>query len=246
MSRAQPDEFALEAFRFCEEVNALKNKSSIGALTYEAMRCFGFSHVTCAVVPPPGQSPLGSILLNNRPVEYLQRYAEKNYACRDPVVVELKKTLSTFSWSDVKARRRLSRDQYAIMGEAADFGATDGLIIPIVSTAGSISIFAPCGNNPLLTARARSAVEIIGIAAHQALRRASVPLEVSRSNLLSGREREVLQWLAVGKSVDEIGDILTIGVTTVRTHVDNAKKKLNATKGTLAVVEALRRGEISL
>lgn len=246
MWNTKPDQFAVEALEFCENINRLKSPSSMTALVFSTLARLGFEHVTCAAIPAPGQSPLGGILINNRPAEYLQRYHERGYATKDPVVTELKRTLQPYSWSDVRSRRRLSREQLSIMGEAIDFGATDGLIIPIVSTSGSRSIFAPCGRQPILTARARSAVEIIGIAAHQAIRRSDVAHSQPTTEHLSGREREVLQWMAVGKSIDEISDILFISSTTVRTHLDHAKRKLNTTKAVATVVEAIRRGEIAL
>jgi len=53
-----------------------------------------------------------------------------------------------------------------------------------------------------------------------------------------------LCWVAASKTDDEISAILTIGSETVKTHVENAKYKLNAAKRTFAAVQALRFGEI--
>jgi LuxR family quorum sensing-dependent transcriptional regulator len=63
---------------------------------------------------------------------------------------------------------------------------------------------------------------------------------------LTPREREIMQWVAVGKTDDEIADILSIGTTTVTSHVENAKQKLDAFRRTYAVVQAIRFGEITL
>jgi LuxR family transcriptional regulator, quorum-sensing system regulator BjaR1 len=63
---------------------------------------------------------------------------------------------------------------------------------------------------------------------------------------LTPREREILQWVAAGKTDEEIADILSIGTTTVTSHVANAKQKLDAFRRTYAVVQAIRLGEISL
>jgi DNA-binding NarL/FixJ family response regulator len=45
--------------------------------------------------------------------------------------------------------------------------------------------------------------------------------------LLSSREKEVLQLLANGKSVKEIADLLFISTHTVRRHRENIMKKMN-------------------
>lgn len=210
------------------------------------MAALGFEYVTIAVVPAAGQSPIPGVLLNNRPVEYLTRYAEQNYAEKDPVVTELRKTLQPYSWSDIRQRRRLSKKQQLIMNEAAEFGSRDGMVVPIFSLSGGLSIFAPCGDKPNLSPRARSAAELIGMAAHQALRRLDPSAAPTKENRLTVREREVMTWIAAGKSDDEIGIILSISRTTVLSYVENAKRKLNASRRPLAVVEAIRRGEISI
>lgn len=58
---------------------------------------------------------------------------------------------------------------------------------------------------------------------------------------LSKREREVLRLLADGLRNEEIGKRLFISPETVRTHVRNATKKLDADTRTQAVAEAIRQ-----
>ena len=58
--------------------------------------------------------------------------------------------------------------------------------------------------------------------------------------LLTPREREVLTWVAQGKSAWEIGEILRIGKRTVDEHVQTATRKLNAANRVQAVAIALR------
>jgi DNA-binding CsgD family transcriptional regulator len=60
--------------------------------------------------------------------------------------------------------------------------------------------------------------------------------------LLSTRERDVLCWLTHGKTGDEIGIILSISECTVRTHIRNIMRKLDASNITHAVARAFRSG----
>lgn len=76
---------------------------------------------------------------------------------RDPVVTELRHTLSPFSWGDVRARRHLSKAEKAIMDEGREFGAIYGITIPVVTPSGSIAVFSPCGAAPDLSPHARAA-----------------------------------------------------------------------------------------
>lgn len=63
---------------------------------------------------------------------------------------------------------------------------------------------------------------------------------------LTKREIEVLQVLAKGKSNREIGEILSISETTVRTHVSNILAKLHLASRTEAALYALKEGMANL
>ena len=62
--------------------------------------------------------------------------------------------------------------------------------------------------------------------------------------LLTPREREVLQLLAQGLTTDAVGRTLFLSPTTVRSYADNAMHKLESRNRTEAVAKALRRAII--
>jgi LuxR family quorum sensing-dependent transcriptional regulator len=62
--------------------------------------------------------------------------------------------------------------------------------------------------------------------------------------LLTYREREVLRWVAEGKTGREIAIILEIAKRTVDAHVNSVTRKLKARSRTHAVAIALRDREI--
>src|SRR5260221_575832 len=59
---------------------------------------------------------------------------------------------------------------------------------------------------------------------------------------LSGREREVLRYIANGRSNKEIGQVLYISENTVKAHVKSILTKLDAMGRTEAIAIALERG----
>ena len=67
-----------------------------------------------------------------------------------------------------------------------------------------------------------------------------------RVRILTVREREVLERLADGLSVEEIAADLVLSTETIRTHVRNAMGKLQTRTRAHAIVVALRRGELAL
>lgn len=214
----------------------------------EELAWFGFTCVTSFMMPGPGEPFKKGVRYNTRPQDYIDRYEEKNYVLRDPIVTELRETVRPFSWSDIVQRRQLTRADKRIVEEAREFDVNDGLIVPIVTLSGSMSVFSPCGRDPDLSPGARRAVELISLYSHQALKR--VLLEGMRSSEahtpLTPREREIMRWIAIGKSDEETAAILNISPGTVNLHVERAKRKLDAFRRTFAVVKAIRYGEISL
>lgn len=68
----------------------------------------------------------------------------------------------------------------------------------------------------------------------------------STDDNLSGREIEVLELVARGTSNREIAKQLWISETTVKSHLLHINNKLGATDRTAAVMEAIRRGIISV
>ena len=63
---------------------------------------------------------------------------------------------------------------------------------------------------------------------------------------LSPREREIMHLMAEGRTAESIGSTLGVSVETVRTHVRNVIRKLQARNRVHAIAIALERGEIAL
>jgi len=71
------------------------------------------------------------------------------------------------------------------------------------------------------------------------------PKAVSRSKDLTGRQREVLQMLAEGRSMKEIAYILQISHRTVRFHKARIMEELALTRDSELVKYAIKHGMIS-
>ncbi len=63
-------------------------------------------------------------------------------------------------------------------------------------------------------------------------------------DLLTNREKEVLQLLAEGRSNKEVATLLDVGLTTVETHRGNLMQKLNLHNTAEIVLYAVRKGFI--
>lgn len=207
------DIYAKRALDFIERIRQLREYDEICAHILKEMEWFGFSCVTGFSVPGPGQTIKNCLWMNNRPQDDIDRYSEKNYILHDPIVTELRQTIYPYSWNDVRAKRDLKKSEKAIIDEAREWGARDGFMVPIATQSGSMSAFCPCGFEPDLSPRVRAALEVIAVYSHHALMRAvlQVRREETVHTPLTPREREIMQWVAAGKTDDEIGEILTLG-----------------------------------
>jgi DNA-binding NarL/FixJ family response regulator len=63
---------------------------------------------------------------------------------------------------------------------------------------------------------------------------------------LSPREKEIMHLMAEGMTAEQIANQLSVSVETVRTHVRNVIRKLQARNRVHAIALALERGEIAL
>jgi len=72
------------------------------------------------------------------------------------------------------------------------------------------------------------------------------PRATARVPQLSPREREIMNLMAEGLTAEQIGAQITVSVETVRTHVRNVIRKLQARNRVHAIAIALERGEIQL
>jgi DNA-binding NarL/FixJ family response regulator len=71
-------------------------------------------------------------------------------------------------------------------------------------------------------------------------------LESDSDDRISAREREILQYIAEGKTSSEIGKMLVISTRTVETHRNNLMRKLGLSSQTEIIRYAYRHGLLQL
>src|SRR3712207_6075536 len=108
-------------------------------------------------------------------------------------------------------------------GYALKAGSMDELLLAIRQVAGGGSYVDPRLDRILLSPRATSGVP-----------------------QLSPREREIMHLMAEGMTAEAIAAKIAVSVETVRTHVRNVIRKLQARNRVHAIAIALERGEIAL
>ena len=81
-------------------------------------------------------------------------------------------------------------------------------------------------------------------AAADTLRSLMSQLGIFTVNPLTQRERDVLQWVAVGATNDQVAKTLGLTTATIKTYLERIQSKLNSRDRASAVAIALRRSWI--
>ncbi|KEO54949.1 LuxR family transcriptional regulator [Thioclava pacifica] len=178
--------------------------------------------------------------------DWKQHYISRNLHRVDPTLHVASRSIAPVDW------QRFERDRkfHSVFRAAADFGVSaQGLTVPIRG---------PYGDRGLLSVTRNCSIEeweklkkhIIGnlqtaaVHLHDSVMRSTSLVRAMGFPTLSAREIEILQWTAVGKLQQDIGDILSISHRTVEIHLRSARTKLGAVTTSQAVGRAIGMGLI--
>jgi LuxR family quorum sensing-dependent transcriptional regulator len=233
-----------DAFDIIDKLDRLMDVDAVIDAMYRAISRYGFETLLFTGLPNPEQRFDNVILGVRWPAEWFKIYHEGRYVQADPVIRHLRRSVKPFEWSDARYDPETEPRAAALMQLRADFGFGRAFVVPIPGPAGSAAGVSMSGSNPELTAQGRPAIHLIALSAFD--RAASLRVAPRPSPFLTAREREVLTWVAAGKSAWEIGEILNIAKRTVDEHAQTATRKLGAATRTQAVALAIRDRFISV
>lgn len=205
---------------------------------------YGYTAFMCTDPPRANYDESGAIIFDEWPQEWRRRYLERQYVYRDPMAIELTRVMHPFTWREVFDRRKYPLHDWRIVHEASEWEMCAGFVVPIVITGGRVHAITMAGRTPRADLKARSELHLVSMYAHARAKHLDrgTPEEPLR---LSKRERQVLQFVSMGKSDAEIGIILGISASGVHKHVENIKHRLSVGTRMQAVVAAIRQREIS-
>lgn len=196
-----------------------------------------------AGVNPIAQTVHGFV---NYPDEWQQLYVDQNFQHRDPTLLAASRSISPVDW------KRLHREEAfdTIFHAAHDFGISkQGLTIPVRGPYGDIGLFSvtrDCSEREwqLLKSSILSDLQAAAVHLHDHVVQSHDMVRRLTHPALSQRETDVLQWIAAGKTQQDVGDILAISSRTVEVHLRSSRTKLGALTTAQAVGRAISLGLI--
>lgn len=190
----------------------------------------------------------GHGVLYNYPQAWMDWYLDQRYQEIDPVIQIGFSAREAFRWDQLNQHIDMTPVQQRLMDESREAGLKEGLAVAVHGPAGEIlamGMASSHGGVDLSPPR----LAVLKLMVHEfnaAFYRIHADKGRNEQVLLTPRERQVLRWLARGKSTPEIAIILSVdgSVTTsaVRFHIKNIYAKLEASTAAQAVAKAMAMG----
>lgn len=196
-----------------------------------------------AGIDPIAQTVHGFV---NYPDEWQTRYVKQGFQHKDPTLLMASRSIAPVDWH----RLRNEVSFKTVFHAAHDFGiAEQGLTIPVRGPFGDVGLFSVTRNCSdrewkLLKKSILGALQHAAVHLHDHVMQSGSFTRKLTHPSLSAREIEVLQWVAAGKSQQDVGDILSISNRTVEVHLRSGRTKLAALTTAQAVGRAIKLGLI--
>lgn len=202
---------------------------------------FEFDHASYATFNPISGAVQG--FANYRP-DWVNHYMRKGLHRIDPTIHFGRKAIAPVDWQRLASSPHFK----TVFASAPDFGVSErGLTVPVRGPYGDIGLFSvtrDCSDHEWQTLRKKviGNLQTAAVHMHDNVMSSNLSMSALRMPALSSREQEILQWVAVGKSQQDIGDILSISHRTVEVHLRSARTKLGALSTAQAIGRAVGLG----
>lgn len=180
------------------------------------------------------------------PGDWLDHYISNNYIAFDPIYRIGWEKSGIFDWASISKTHVLSRDETRLMNEAGDAGLVCGAAASIHLGYGNLIGFGFASSSRHTFGRDHLSQLYAMAGQFQLVYTSLVPNSERPEIRLSARQKEVLQWIATGKTRVDIAEIMGITEDTVDDHLRQVFRKLRCNDRVVAVLRAVQIGAISI
>mgnify|MGYP006289239537 FL=1 len=189
----------------------------------------------------PDREP--AIRADGFPEDWVNHYVEDKLFRVDPIPELAARSTEPFFWTDTATLTALLDTEAAYLEELRAARLGEGLGVPVFGPGGCDGYVGLGfgGDRPALAPHAVRELQLAAQAGHLVYCGMRAGERQART-ALSLREREVLHWIARGKSNSVISDIMGVSPHTVDTHVRRIFDKLGVSDRTSAAIRGLGSG----
>lgn len=179
-------------------------------------------------------------LISNYDPRWTGHYLDQNYHKSDPIILRSLHDPHPFRWGADLLNPTSSRFIHNFFHEAANFGICSGLTYPMGRwRAGRAALtFASDSSGSDFLANAPEICGVLRMVAfefHKHFRRLVAPGYNVNGAVLSLRQVQCLEWIAVGKTIPEVALLLGIARSTAKHHLEVVREKLDVCSSAQAV-----------
>lgn len=207
----------------------------------------GFATIAIGELPRPAVPFEQLFFRSNWPDWWYGVYADEGLAGRDACVDYARQGVTPATWSELGQDQAEDAHLWRALHLASDHGWKQGIAIPIHGV-GYRGVTVIAGETRDLPLRTRTALQLLGIAAHERMKELLAPertLPVREMPRLSPGEADCIAWLMMGKSDWEIGEILGIAESTAHWRIEQAKKKFGVKTRAQLTALAVHHGYVT-
>lgn len=228
-------------------IQASDNLHTISQIAEKFVQRHEVDKFAVAYVKSDGMEATEFVPLSNITTEFLAHYAERDYFLLDPLAQFCLRTTTPFVWEEMLALHDQPPIVKRIYSEAAEFGMPNGMTMPVRGFEGLRGTVTFAGERSKFGQKEKLELEMLGLVLHARVGELCHEI-ITRAQVLklTDREQETLKWAAMGKTSDDIADILGLTKRTVDQHFENAMRKLGTVNRVQTVVKAFRHNLISL
>jgi DNA-binding CsgD family transcriptional regulator len=186
-------------------------------------------------------------VFNNLTPEFLALVRARGYDSHAIIASSVAHREEPYFWSQVRSFVQLTPQQIEYLGFLKSYGFRDGITVPIFGANGSVALVAGCsvtqdlriGPDDLLD------LQLVSAFVHKRYLQMFGASDVELPRLTK-REREVLGWMAQGKSTGVIASIMGVSEHTVDTLTRRTFQKLGVNDRISAVLKAVGAGLVAI
>lgn len=230
---------------FIEKSNKCRNYGELSAVFTDYLGRLGIDMFAFSYVHHQNDMA-GHAVISSYPADWLDHYIRHNYITFDPIYRIGWEKSGIFDWAGISKTHSLSGDEVRLMNEAGEAGLKSGAAAAIHLGYGKLIGFGFASSSRHVFSRNHLS-QLYAMAGQFQLVYTALVANPERPQVrLSARQKEVLRWIATGKTRADIAEIMGITEDTVDDHLRQVFRKLRCNDKVVAVLRAIQIGAISI
>lgn len=212
------------------------------AWTQERIGCDAI--IICYIKGDDEHREISRIINLDYPEKWIQEYISRSYILYDPILKTALDNNCIHNWKDIIPQCNNSNTIIEFIKIAKDYGLRSGLTLAKSADNNYTSEHTVCSFANIDSDRrilAEYAINTLTPLFHRLGQHLNNE-NSSINNVLTKKEKRILEWAMYGKSVWDISVIANVKESTVKFHFQNIYKKLNVCNRTHAVARAIQLG----